>query len=138
MLHTLWSEHISIHENFVDADLLQDDYDEIYPLDNVDTIFIMPEIHDDHVALEGWSDMQKNEELDENMSDMTDSIFVFDNQTMNHSGLCILDQVMTSDVHDDITPVPHELINEVKKAQKKKQKLDRKNKKKFLQIFKKK
>ena len=24
MLHTLWSEHISIHENFVDADLLQE------------------------------------------------------------------------------------------------------------------
>lgn len=24
MLHTLWSEHLSIHENFVDADLLQE------------------------------------------------------------------------------------------------------------------
>lgn len=121
-----------------DADLLQDDCDEIYPLDNLNTIFIMPEIHDDHVVLEGCSDMQKDEELDENMIDITNSIIALHDQTMNQFGLCIIDQVMASDVHDDITPVPHELINEVKKAQKKKQKLDRKNKNNFLQRFKKK
>lgn len=142
MLLVCFTQHAACNFDLMihDADLLQDDCDEIYPLDNLNRIFIMPEIHDDHVALEDCSDMQKDDERDESTIDMPNSIIALHDETMNHSGLCMVDdvdQMIVSDLHDEIVCVPHELINSVKKAQKKKQKLDKKNKRKFLQRFKK-
>lgn len=109
------------------------DVQEIYPIDDLDTIFLIPE------NLEFDFD-----ELTENINNQDDdgdakiiTIEDLDTTITHHCGLDITcdqqpEEPMTFDEDDDIVPVPHELINAVKKANKKKKKLEKKERKSFL------
>jgi hypothetical protein len=107
------------------------DVQEIYPIDDLDTIFLIPE------NLEFDFD-----ELTENINNQDDDAKMITIENINgaithHCGLDIAcdqqsDESMTFDEDDDIVPVPHELINAVKKANKKKKKLEKKERKSFL------
>jgi len=115
------------------------DEQEVYPLEDFETIFIVPEVQDDR-ELETelmTSDVQASEESQalEGFSHLDEQVAVVH---VDVPGLQDTQAFLAleDEDEDDIVPVPHELINSVKKANKKKKKLEKKERKSFLKKLK--
>lgn len=112
---------------------------EVYPLEDFETIFIVPDVQDDQ-ELETelmTSDVQASEESQtlESFSHLDEQVAVV---RVDAPGLQEAEDFLAleDEDEDDIVPVPHELINSVKKANKKKKKLEKKERKSFLKKLK--
>ena len=115
------------------------DDQEVYPIEDFETIFIVPEVQDDQeletelMTLE----VQTSEESEalENFSHLDEQVAVLH---VDVPGLQETQDFLAleDEDEDDIIPVPHELINSVKKANKKKKKLEKKERKSFLKKLK--
>ena len=113
---------------------------EIYPLEDFDTIFIVPENQDDQdleteFMIVEIEEPQKFPVVAENFYNNNEQVTTvnFDNQLLQDEQNV---HAVEDEDEDDIVPVPHELINNVKKANKKKKKLEKKERKSFLKKLK--
>ena len=137
---------VMLQDNNQDMQFIYDESsDEIYPLDDFDTIFLIPGIEDDILDIEFDNNIIKNDTNDQMVVEAVplQEIITFKNDSekpMAESEYKDHDEKIVIEIEDedDIVPVPHELINSVKKAQKKKKKLEKKERKSFFKQSKKK